>query len=74
MNSKGISVQIVVNAEQLQLEKEMTLEAFIREKGINPLTIAIEYNYTIVKKEVWNTITLCEGDNLEIVTFVGGGK
>ena len=43
-------MQIVVNAEQLQLEKEMTLEAFIREKGINPLTIAIEYNYTIVKK------------------------
>ncbi len=67
-------MQIVVNAEKIQLEKEMNLEAFIYEKGINPLTIAIEYNYTIVKKETWSSITLCEGDNLEIVTFVGGGK
>lgn len=47
--------------------------AFVRSKGLCGDGVVVEHNYHIVKEDQWDTIQLKEDDNLEILSFVGGG-
>ncbi len=50
-----------------------TLLACLSSAGYDPKRIAVERNGAIVPKADYGRTTLDDGDNLEIVTFVGGG-
>ncbi len=67
-------IQMVVNGEVVSLEEKMTLEAFVEKRGINPLSIVMEHNGVVVKKEQWGSIECCANDTLEILAFMGGGS
>jgi thiamine biosynthesis protein ThiS len=67
-------IQMVVNGEKVILEHAMTLATFIEKRGINPLSIVMEHNGVVVKKEQWASIECCENDTLEILAFMGGGS
>jgi len=41
---------------------------------INPGRVAVEYNKEIIDKGQYDSVRLKENDNLEIITFVGGGN
>lgn len=41
--------------------------------GLNPARVAVEYNRNILTQEHFATTVLADGDELEIVQFVGGG-
>ena len=41
--------------------------------GYKPNTIVVELNNLIINSLNWEKVTLKEGDNLEIVSIVGGG-
>jgi len=66
-------VEIVVNGESRELKDGTTVEALVRELGLVPDRLAIEYNLHILKKKHWAATALTQGDRLEIVHFVGGG-
>jgi len=51
-----------------------TLAAVIESLGMKPDRIAIELNRDIVPRDRWSETTLNEGDQLEVVHFVGGGR
>ena len=40
---------------------------------LEPTQVAIERNREIVPRSLYKEVTLNEGDELEIVTFIGGG-
>ena len=67
-------VEIVVNGETRELKSGTTVEELVRELGLVPDRLAIEYNLHILKKKRWSTTALANGDRLEIVHFVGGGS
>lgn len=46
---------------------------FVNSKGLSKAGLVVEHNYHIVKMDQWETIQLKEDDNLEILSFVGGG-
>jgi sulfur carrier protein len=46
---------------------------FLAEKGLVGDGVVVEHNYRIVKKEKWPEARLSENDNLEVLSFVGGG-
>lgn len=50
-----------------------TLVALVESLGIEPDRVAIELNRDIVPRDQWSDTTLNEGDQLEVVHFVGGG-
>ncbi len=57
-------------------EKElagMTLSAYLATTDYDPGQIAVERNGEIVPKARYSQVVLQEGDNLEVVSFVGGG-
>ncbi|MFM6517039.1 MAG: sulfur carrier protein ThiS, partial [Microcystis panniformis] len=41
--------------------------------GMNPRLVAVEYNGEILHRQYWENTEIKEGDQLEIVTIVGGG-
>jgi thiamine biosynthesis protein ThiS len=50
-----------------------TLAALIETLGMKADRVAVELNRDIVPRDRWAATQLCEGDQLEIVHFVGGG-
>ena len=50
-----------------------TLAALIESLGMKPDRIAVELNRDIVSRVRWAETVLNEGDQLEVVQFVGGG-
>jgi len=66
-------MKLTINGKNETIEDVMTIMQLLSKKQLNPDTIVIEYNQEIIPKEKLNYISLKENDNLEIVSFVGGG-
>lgn len=66
-------MKLKINGEDEQISNIDTIMKLVEEKNLNKEAIVIEYNQNIVPKEEWEKITLNENDNIEIVSFVGGG-
>lgn len=66
-------MQIVLNSKEEIVEKTISLLDFLQTKGLNPETVIVEYNGTILKKDEWNSVILQNNDRLEVLKFVGGG-
>lgn len=45
----------------------------IKEKNLDPAVVVAELNKRIIKKEDWESAKLNDGDQLELISFVGGG-
>ncbi len=66
-------MRVRINGTERDLPEPTTLLQLLSERGIDPRTVVVEYNYEIVPRERYGEITLKEGDNLEIVQMVAGG-
>jgi thiamine biosynthesis protein ThiS len=66
-------MKIKINGKNEEIEKKLTLNQLILEKGLCANRIVVEHNLRIVPQEEWVKVTLHELDNIEIVSFVGGG-
>jgi len=63
-----------INGEQRDFPDGLTVAALVAQLGMKPDRIAVELNLEIVPRSQWETITLKDGDKLEVVHFVGGGN
>ena len=69
-------MKIKVNGEEkkIQLDQENALlSTALKNMGYKPNTIVVELNNLIINSTKWEKVKLKEGDNLEIVSIVGGG-
>jgi thiamine biosynthesis protein ThiS len=66
-------ITLQVNGKTVELERATPLLAYIEKLGVNPRAIAVEHNGTIVERAAYETVTLKDGDTVEIVRMVGGG-
>lgn len=66
-------MRLVINGEERNFTAA-TLEALVEELGMKSDRVAAELNREIVPRESWKATALKDGDRLEIVHFVGGGK
>lgn len=66
-------MKLVINGKETEINKTVTIKDIVIEKGLNPSLVVVEHNYEIPERNSWETITLEEGDKLEILKFVGGG-
>ena len=67
-------MQLIINGEAREFAGEMTLSALVEQLGMTAGRVAVELNRDIVPRERWAATTLHDGDRLEVVHFVGGGK
>lgn len=66
-------MKIKVNGKSENITQALSIEDFLAVKDINPERVVVEYNRSIIKRDQLHTVTLSEGDSLEILQFVGGG-
>ena len=66
-------MNLIINGDERQLSAQ-TLSALIQELGMKSDRVAVELNRQIIHKDRWPDTYLKDGDRLEIVHFVGGGK
>ena len=69
-------MKIKVNGEEknIELDKENAfLSKALNLMGYKPNTIVVELNNLIINSLRWDKVKLKDGDNLEIVSIVGGG-
>ena len=66
-------MKLVINGQE-QIFAPLTLASLVEHLGMKPDRVAIELNRNIVPRSQWPETHLAEGDHLEIVHFVGGGK
>jgi sulfur carrier protein len=70
-------MEIVLNGQPREVDLDAqaaTLDALIAALGIKADRIAVERNGEIARRSEWATTPVQNGDRLEIVQFVGGGK
>ncbi len=66
-------MQVVINGKEDQIEPGTTVAALLGDLGTAPQTVAVEVNRELVTRRRFADTVLTEGDNIEIVSFVGGG-
>ena len=69
-------MKIKVNGEEKKIELDQEnalLSTVLNLMGYKPNTIVVELNNLIINSLKWEKVKLKEGDNLEIVSIVGGG-
>jgi thiamine biosynthesis protein ThiS len=66
-------VHVIVNGEPHALCDGLTVAHLVAQLGLQQRRIAVEVNRAIVPREQYSTQALANGDQIEIVHFVGGG-
>ena len=66
-------MHIQVNGESREVPQEVSLGELLISLALPGDRVAIELNHKVVRRIEWSTVTLQEGDRVEIVHFVGGG-
>ncbi|HEX5702827.1 MAG TPA: sulfur carrier protein ThiS [Pyrinomonadaceae bacterium] len=67
-------MRIQINGEPREFPQDSrSLNELIDTLALPPQRIAVEVNKTIVRRSDWPTTTVKDGDQIEIVHFVGGG-
>ena len=64
---------ITLNGEPFELAAPVTVSELLSHLQIDSRRVAIEHNLVVLKRSVFDTTLLAEGDEVEIVNFVGGG-
>ena len=67
-------MELFVNGEPKSCNDPSSLSRFIEHLGMKGDRVAVELNREIVSRAQWDATQLHEGDHLEIVHFVGGGR
>ena len=69
-------MKIKVNGEEREIDlmpENSLLSETLESMGYKSNTIVVELNDLIVNSKKWDKVRVKDGDNLEIVSIVGGG-
>jgi sulfur carrier protein len=66
-------MKLQINGQERELDGPTPLLDFLRSREIDPRFIVVEYNGEIVRRNAYETVTLGEGDWVELVHMMGGG-
>ncbi|HIP42526.1 MAG TPA: sulfur carrier protein ThiS [Aquifex aeolicus] len=67
--------KIILNGEEREIPREMTVMELLEEIGIKfrEIGLAVAINEEVVPKSEYTTRKVKEGDKVEVVQLVGGG-
>jgi thiamine biosynthesis protein ThiS len=66
-------VTITLNGEPYQLDGPVSVSTLLAALAIDGRRVAVEHNLVVVRRASFETTMIREGDEVEIVNFVGGG-
>jgi thiamine biosynthesis protein ThiS len=66
-------VRITLNGEAFDLAAPVSVTALLTQLEIDPRRVAVEHNLVVVRRAEFERTMIRDGDQVEIVNFVGGG-
>lgn len=64
---------ILLNGESYRTEGPLSVSRLLDALDVDARRVAVEHNRTVVKKAAYGITVVREGDEVEVVNFVGGG-
>jgi len=64
---------IKLNGDPHDIPQPLSVSALLATLAIDARRVAVEHNLAVVKKAAYDTSIVRDGDEVEIVNFVGGG-
>jgi len=68
-----MAISIKLNGKEVQIEKGSTVSDLLRERKVKPRMVVVELNGEILDRERYGEVRLKEGDEIELVYYMGGG-
>lgn len=69
-----MAIEVTINGEKQGFEGPLTVAVLLVELGLTEGKIAVERNLEIVPRSLYSETEVADGDRLEIVHFIGGGR
>ncbi|SDG48222.1 sulfur carrier protein ThiS [Roseospirillum parvum] len=66
-------MQITLNGDSRTVDPDTTVAGLLTAAGLDPAKVAVERNREIVPRSTYDAVALSDGDQLEVVHFIGGG-
>ena len=66
-------MHITLNGERFEIDQPLSVVALLERLEIDARRVAVEHNLTIIKRHRFPDVMVDDGDQVEIVNFVGGG-
>ncbi len=66
-------VTALINDVEESFTEKLTLKEYLTNRGYDINSVIVEYNFNILKSELWDSTGINDKDNIEILSFVGGG-
>jgi thiazole synthase len=67
------SLSVRVNGEHRRVPGGMSVAEMVGQLGLDPLRVAVERNLEVIPRSTLGQVSVEDGDDVEIVHFVGGG-
>lgn len=67
------AMTIKLNGDPHEIPQPLSVTALLATLDIDPRRVAVEHNLAVVKKTAYDSAVIHDGDEVEIVNFVGGG-
>jgi thiamine biosynthesis protein ThiS len=68
-----MNLTLVLNGERRVMEAVRTVAELVAALGLDARKVAVERNLEIVPRSAYGRTALADGDQVEIVHFIGGG-
>ena len=66
-------MKIRLNGDPFEIANPLSISELLEHLNIDPRRVAVEHNLDIIKRARYDTTIINEGDEVEVVNFVGGG-
>jgi len=66
-------LEIQLNGDPKRIDGDSDILALVRSLGLDPGWVVVEHNLHALERSRWSETRLAEGDQVEIVRFMGGG-
>jgi thiamine biosynthesis protein ThiS len=67
-------ITVIINGTRSELAEATSVQNYLEQKGLAGRSLAVAVNGEVIKKAEYATTLLGDGDQLEIVRPVGGGR
>ncbi|MBI4474772.1 MAG: sulfur carrier protein ThiS [Acidobacteria bacterium] len=69
-----MAIEIRLNGERREIPRPLSVAQILKHFELPADRVAVERNRAIVPKKEWDCVAVVQGDELEVVHFVGGGS
>ena len=66
-------MQIRLNGDPYEIAGPLTVAELLARLEIDARRVAVEHNLVVLKRDAFDRTSVGDGDEIEIVNFVGGG-